>query len=179
MTMIDLHSIPDAANDPEIPKKKAGRPPIIWDNTFTRTWLLRRCPASAEDMSFELDGLGYFDADNEGSLLSNYPSWVNDVVTGAARLNGSAKYTGLPMNRGTMMKMLRELPVISSANVGEWMNRRSFQSYSKQYIHQVTNAVMSASKSIDFWLERLEAVEAVNDDEIEATCLDYLEQIAA
>ncbi|WP_155737341.1 hypothetical protein [Aeromonas veronii] len=83
---------------------KRGRPVFTHDNRFVRQWLYRY------STSLPLE---------DGLLLPfkvpsiyELPSWCNDVIVGAARLNNSEKYTGKPLNTTLIIKLLMAFPVI-------------------------------------------------------------------
>lgn len=132
---------------------KRGRPAFTHDNRFVRQWLYRY------STSLPLE---------DGLLLPfkvpsiyELPSWCNDVIVGAARLNNSEKYTGKPLNTTLIIKLLMAFPTLTNANVKAFLESRMADTVSKQYVSQLANAAISASKSIDYYLAKLELGEQI------------------
>lgn len=132
---------------------KRGRPPFTHDNRFVRQWLYRysRSPVLEDGLLLPFKVPSIYDL----------PSWCNDVIVGAARLNNSEKYTGKPLSTALIIKLLMALPTLTSANVKAFLEPRLGGSVSKQYVSQLTNAAISASKSIDYYLAKLELGERI------------------
>ncbi|MFM5698717.1 hypothetical protein ACET6X_13450 [Aeromonas veronii] len=148
-----LHSLP-ALIEPA--KRPRGRPPITFNNTFVRLWLLRQVKQEEVDEDDALPPL------NSRHSIYSYAGWVNDVVTGAARLNNSEKYTGLPMSTSLVLKILLSLPTITNAAVKQWVAPWMGGPVSRQYVNQLTNAAIAAGKSIDYQLEKREVWDGNN-----------------
>lgn len=83
--------------------------------------------------------------------LNTLPKWLQDIIIGACRLNGSAAYTGKPIQSWMVFEVLVSCPVISTALVNECFD---FQ-FSKRYIEQITACCISASASIERYFHRL------------------------
>ncbi|MFM4977806.1 MULTISPECIES: hypothetical protein [Aeromonas] len=132
---------------------KRGRPVFTHDNRFVRQWLYRY--SSTPMLEDEL--LIPFKVPS----IYELPSWCHDVIVGAARLNNSEKYTGKPLNTTLIIKLLMAFPTLTNANVKAYLEPRMAGSVSKQYVSQLTNAAISASKSIDYYLDKLELGEQI------------------
>lgn len=130
--------------------KRGGRPPTTYDNRFVRAWLYRR---AGRDPAFPYEV-------TETPTIYSLPRWCGDCVVGAARLNGSARYTGKPLNTGRLIKILMALPTITNALVLELFEKKGAP-ISRQYGQQLTSAAISASKSIDYYLSKLELGETL------------------
>ena len=140
-----------------IPKRPRGRPPITFNNTFIRLWLLRQ--VKQEEGREEDDALPPL---NARYSIYSYAGWVNDVVTGAARVNNSDKYTGLPISISLVLKILFALPTITNAAVEQWVAPWMGGTVSRQYVNQLTNAAIAAGKAIDYQLEKREVWDGNN-----------------
>lgn len=131
-----------------IPKRPRGRPSITYNNTFVRLWLLRQVKQEDEDDTLPLL--------NPSHSIYSYAGWVNDAITGAARLNNSDKYTGQPIRTSLILKLLLSLPTITNTAVKQWVAPWMGGTVSRQYVNQLTNAAIAAGKSIDYQLEKRE-----------------------
>lgn len=152
-----LHSLP-ALIEPA--KRPRGRPPITFNNTFVRLWLLRQ--VKQEEVDEDEDEDDALPPLNSRHSIYSYAGWVNDVVTGAARLNNSEKYTGQPIRTSLVLKLLLSLPTISNAAVKQWVAPWMGGTVSRQYVNQLTNAAIAAGKAIDYQLEKREVWDGNN-----------------
>ncbi|MNQ92893.1 hypothetical protein D3C85_1083320 [compost metagenome] len=149
LTVATPATAPLIPTSPEAPKKKGpGRPPIQHGNRFVRLWLRRWLGMNSSDSFTDEDGFCIIHSPS----IYQMPDWCHDVIVGAARLNNSENYTGLPMNTSTIIKILLELDELTNASVKEFMESLGRKKVSRQYGQQMASAAIAASKSIDYHL---------------------------
>ncbi|MFQ2621294.1 hypothetical protein [Aeromonas sanarellii] len=85
--------------------------------------------------------------------LSYCPSWLQDFIIGACRLNGSAGHTGKPLSAGMVFAVMTRLTEISTVTVSELFGHK----FGKRYIQMITSAAISACESVKYVAHRLMA----------------------
>ncbi len=103
--------------------------------------------------------------------MNTCPKWLQDIIIGACRLNGSAKYTGKPIQSWMVLKVLLNCEYISTATVNEFFNCQ----YSDRYVRQITACCISASASIERYFHRLaDALAEATGREVKDFCVAEL-----
>ncbi|HHQ4929092.1 TPA: hypothetical protein ACSP88_002530 [Aeromonas hydrophila] len=85
--------------------------------------------------------------------LSYCPGWLQHLIIGACRLNGSAGHTGKPLSAGLVFAVMTHLPEISTAAVSGLFNHQ----YGERYIRMITSAAISACESVKHTVHKLAA----------------------
>lgn len=144
MTAIAKTDVTTVASPDAASKKKPGRPANSHDNRFVKAWMWRYAGIVSHDFI--------------QPTFYTLPRFVDDVITGNARL-ATSNFTGLPANRGTILKALLTLTEITTKDVAAFLNRGRAKPYSASHVKRHTLKIIEASKAIDYHLERLEAVD--------------------
>jgi hypothetical protein len=152
MTAIACTDVVSTASPVSAPKKPRGRPAHTHDNRYVKAWLWRWPNIRQAHRRVPL-----IDLEHDVPTLRILPSFVDDVITGVARLSTSG-FTGLPANRGTILKALLTLPEITTKAVEAFLNQGTDHKYSKSHVKRYTQKIIEASNAIDYHLERLETV---------------------
>lgn len=112
---------------------------------------------------------------NEILSVGDFPDWLDDVITGAARLNGSEFNTTKPTSRGVILSMLLCHDVLSTDTIRATLSRKNEAIYGKpvtiRYAQLVKSRVTSASKSIEYFLEKSKNPDwlALQDESVKQT----------
>lgn len=83
--------------------------------------------------------------------MNTCPKWLQDIIVGACRLNGSANSNSKPVQAWMVLKVLLNCEYISTATVNEFFDCQ----YGDRYIRQITACCISASASIERYFHRL------------------------
>lgn len=118
-----------------------ARPICIHDNRLVRKWLLDNQEFSEATFS---------------SPTGVRSGWLDDVLTGAGRLNGSPSDNTKPVSPHVIYPQLLTHDTITTKAVREFLSCKRIVSgesmVSERYARYVTACVVSASKSIEYYL---------------------------
>lgn len=103
--------------------------------------------------------------------MNTCPKWLQDIIIGACRLNGSANSNSKPIRAWMVLKVLMNCEYISTAIVSEFFDFR----YGKRYVEQITACCISASASIERYFHRLaDALAEATGREVKDFCVAEL-----
>jgi len=115
-----------------------ARPTNTHDNSTVRTYLLEAIQLE-DDLHYGLSG------------------WLDDVLTGAGRLNGSLSSNTLPVSKGIILNLLLAHDVITAEAVKASLSRKRIaleeEMISDRYARHVASVIVAASKSIQYHRE--------------------------
>ncbi|MFM4961596.1 hypothetical protein [Aeromonas caviae] len=83
--------------------------------------------------------------------MNTLPCWLQDIIVGACRANGSVNSNSKPIQAWMVLKVLMNCEYISTAVVSEFFDFH----YGDRYIRQITACCISASASIERYFHRL------------------------
>ncbi|MFM5086975.1 hypothetical protein [Aeromonas media] len=83
--------------------------------------------------------------------MNTCPQWLQDIIVGACRLNGSANSNSKPVQAWMVLKVLTQCEYISTGILMEFFDYQ----YGERYIRQITACCISASASIERYFHRL------------------------
>lgn len=83
--------------------------------------------------------------------MSTCPQWLQDIIVGACRLNGSVKDNSKPIQAWMVFKVLTQCEYISTSILMEFFDYQ----YGERYIRQIYACCSSASASIERYFHRL------------------------
>lgn len=116
-----------------------ARPANTHDNSTVRTYLIDAIQLD-DELHYGLSG------------------WLDDVLTGAGRLNGSLSSNTLPISKGVILNLLLSHDTITAETVKASLSRRRIAledaMISDRYARHVASVTVAASKSIQYHKER-------------------------
>lgn len=83
--------------------------------------------------------------------MNTCPQWLQDIIVGACRLNGSVKDNSKPIQAWMVFKVLTQCEYISTSILMEFFDYQ----YGERYIRQIYACCSSASASIERYFHRL------------------------
>lgn len=117
-----------------------ARPIATHDNTFTKAYLQQHC---GDLLSF----------DEQGSVNG----WLDDILTGAGRLNASLASTAKPISPYLILTQLLTHDTLTVSAIQASLSRKRLAlgepMISTRYARYVYAAVASASKSVQHYVE--------------------------
>lgn len=103
--------------------------------------------------------------------MNTCPKWLQDIIIGACRLNGSANSNSKPIRAWMVLSVLLSCEYISTAIVSEFFDFR----YGKRYVEQITACCIAASASIERYFHRLaDALAEATGREVRDFCVAEL-----
>lgn len=120
-----------------------ARPIATHDNTFTKAYLQQHCG----------DLLSFDPFDGQGGI----GGWLDDILTGAGRLNASLASTAKPISPYLILTQLLTHDTLTVSAIQASLSRKRLAlgepMVSTRYARYVYAAVASASKSVQHYVE--------------------------